>query len=123
MKYNRSTLMLKELPYVGSIEADVLRILWDAGEPIPIMDIYYTNFDNEIKNKTSPSSLGTIRAAVNRLIGKRLIRSAKSGSGTKKLFASNVTREEFLHKTLSAIAEKFGDIAYLRQILGEANAG
>ncbi len=95
-----------DLASIGTLEGDLLRILWDAGEPlssVQIFEVIYFQRRDRRKEMASPS---TIAVTLSRMVDKGLLSVERRPRGGKGYYQPTHTRAETVSTVLNDVARR-----------------
>lgn len=89
---------------LGSLEAEVLGLLWEIGRPATSMEVAETSLYKRRAHGQEPTSFATITTTLRRLAGKGLLNSQKNEARTP-LYWPTVEREQMAARILNNVSQ------------------
>ena len=95
-----------DVPSLGVLEGDILRLLWDAGEPqssVQVYDAMHFARKDEKKEMQSPS---TIAVTLSRMVEKGLLAVERQPRGGKGYYEPTQSRAEVVAKVMDDVTRR-----------------
>jgi predicted transcriptional regulator len=89
-----------DLPSLGVLEGDILRLIWDAGEPQSSVDVYEAMHFLRRREKREMPSPSTIAVTLSRMVEKGLLTVERRPKGGKGYYGAVKTRAEVVAQVL-----------------------
>lgn len=115
-----------DVPSLGVLEGDILRLLWDAGEPQSSVQVYEAMHFSRRAEKREMQSPSTIAVTLSRMVEKGLLTVERRPRGGKGYYGPTKTRAEIVAKVMDDVSRRLTGqtIGYLlTQLKEERGAG
>ncbi len=95
-----------DVPSLGVLEGDILRLLWDAGEPQSSVQVYDSmNWARRIEQREMQSP-STIAVTLSRMVEKGLLTVARQPKGGKGFYAPSITRADMVTSLMDDVSKR-----------------
>src|SRR5215210_7928283 len=89
-----------DVPSLGVLEGDILRLLWDAGEPQSSVQVYDAmHFARKAENREMQSP-STVAVTLSRMVEKKLLTVERRPRGGKGYYAPTQSRAEVVARII-----------------------
>src|SRR5438309_1933328 len=113
-----------DVPSLGVLEGDILRLLWDAGEPQSSVQVYeamHLSRRTENREMQSPS---TIAVTLSRMVEKGLLTVERRPRGGKGYYGPTKTRAEVVTQVMDEVVlplakRRTGQVTLFSTIIGD----
>ncbi len=95
-----------DVPSLGVLEGDILRLLWDAGEPQSSVQVYEAMHDARKIEKREMQSPSTIAVTLSRMVEKGLLNVERPRRSGKGYYGPTITRAEIVSKVLDDVSKR-----------------
>jgi predicted transcriptional regulator len=95
-----------DVPSLGVLEGDILRLLWDAGEPQSSVQVYEAMHFSRRAEKREMQSPSTIAVTLSRMVEKGLLTVERRPKGGKGYYAPTKTRAEVVAGVMDDVARR-----------------
>ncbi len=114
-----------DVPSLGVLEGDILRLLWDAGEPQSSVQVYAAMHFSRRAEKREMQSPSTIAVTLSRMVEKGLLTVERRPRGGKGYYGPTKTRAEIVAKVMDDVSRRLTGqpIGYLLTQLKDAERG
>jgi predicted transcriptional regulator len=106
MNFIMADAVKSEMPSVGMLEGDILKILWDAGEPQSSVQVYESMFFARRAQKREMQSPSTIAVTLSRMVEKGLLTMERGPRGGKGYYKPAWTRAEIVANVLDDVSRR-----------------
>lgn len=114
-----------DVPSLGVLEGDILRLLWDAGEPQSSVEVYEAMHFVRRKERKEMQSPSTIAVTLSRMVDKGLLYVERRPRGGKGYYAPTRTRAEVVADILDDVSRRLTGqpLGYLLTCLSATEKG
>jgi predicted transcriptional regulator len=114
-----------DVPSLGVLEGDILRLLWDAGEPQSSVQVYEAMHFSRRIEKREMQSPSTIAVTLSRMVEKGLLTVERRPRGGKGYYGPTKTRAEVVTQVMDDVSRRLTGqpLGYILTRLHEAAAG
>jgi len=111
------------VPSLGVLEGDILRLLWDAGEPQSSVQVYEAMHFSRRAEKREMQSPSTIAVTLSRMVEKGLLTVERRPRGGKGYYGPTKTRAQVIAQVMDDVSRRLSGqpLGYLLTRLAEAN--
>ena len=95
-----------DVPSLGVLEGDILRLLWDAGEPQSSVQVYDSMRDARKVEKREMQSPSTIAVTLSRMVEKQLLTVERRPKGGKGYYGPTKTRAEVVAQVMDDVSRR-----------------
>jgi predicted transcriptional regulator len=95
-----------DVPSLGVLEGDILRLLWDAGEPQSSVQVYEAMHFSRRAEKREMQSPSTIAVTLSRMVEKGLLTVERRPRGGKGYYGPTKTRAEVVAGVMDDVARR-----------------
>lgn len=95
-----------DVPSLGVLEGDILRLLWDAGEPQSSVQVYEAMHFSRRIEKREMQSPSTIAVTLSRMVEKGLLTVERRPRGGKGYYAPTRTRAEVVALVMDDVSRR-----------------
>ena len=95
-----------DVPSLGVLEGDILRLLWDAGEPQSSVQVYEAMHFSRRAEKREMQSPSTIAVTLSRMVEKGLLTVERRPKGGKGYYGPTKTRAEVVASVMDDVARR-----------------
>jgi len=95
-----------DVPSLGVLEGDILRLLWDAGEPQSSVQVYEAMHYSRRAEKREMQSPSTIAVTLSRMVEKGLLTVERRPKGGKGYYGPTRTRAEVVAGVMDDVARR-----------------
>lgn len=95
-----------DVPSLGVLEGDILRLLWDAGEPQSSVQVYEAMHFSRRAEKREMQSPSTIAVTLSRMVEKGLLTVERRPKGGKGYYGPTKTRAEVVADIMNDVAHR-----------------
>ena len=95
-----------DVPSLGVLEGDILRLLWDAGEPQSSVQVYEAMHFSRRAEKREMQSPSTIAVTLSRMVEKGLLTVERRPKGGKGYYAPTKSRAEVVAGVMDDVARR-----------------
>lgn len=95
-----------DVPSLGVLEGDILRLLWDAGEPQSSVQVYEAMHFSRRAEKREMQSPSTIAVTLSRMVEKGLLTVERRPRGGKGYYGPTKTRAEVVGQVMDDVARR-----------------
>ncbi|HZP83149.1 MAG TPA: BlaI/MecI/CopY family transcriptional regulator [Chthonomonadaceae bacterium] len=115
----------EEVTSLGMLEGDILKILWDAGEPQSSVQVYEAMYFMRRDQKQEMQSPSTIAVTLSRMVEKGLLTVERQPRGGKGYYKPIFSREQIVARILDDVCRRLTGqpLGYLLTRLNPASAG
>lgn len=93
-----------DVPSLGVLEGDILRLLWDAGEPQSSVQVYEAMHLSRRVEKREMQSPSTIAVTLSRMVEKGLLTVERRPRGGKGYYGPTKTRAEVVSQVMNDVS-------------------
>ena len=114
-----------DVPSLGVLEGDILRLLWDAGEPQSSVQVYEAMHFSRRVEKREMQSPSTIAVTLSRMVEKGLLTVERRPRGGKGYYGPTKTRAEVVTQVMDDVSRRLTGqpLGYLLTRLHAAESG
>jgi len=114
-----------DVPSLGVLEGDILRLLWDAGEPQSSVQVYEAMHFSRRIEKREMQSPSTIAVTLSRMVEKGLLTVERRPRGGKGYYGPTKTRAEVVTQVMDDVSRRLTGqpLGYLLTRLHDTEAG
>jgi len=114
-----------DVPSLGVLEGDILRLLWDAGEPQSSVQVYEAMHFSRRVEKREMQSPSTIAVTLSRMVEKGLLTVERRPRGGKGYYGPTKTRAEVVTQVMDDVSRRLTGqpLGYLLTRLHDASTG
>jgi predicted transcriptional regulator len=95
-----------DVPSLGVLEGDILRLLWDAGEPQSSVQVYEAMHFSRRAEKREMQSPSTIAVTLSRMVEKGLLTVDRRPKGGKGYYGPTKTRAEVVAQVMDDVSRR-----------------
>lgn len=95
-----------DVPSLGVLEGDILRLLWDAGEPQSSVQVYEAMHFSRRAEKREMQSPSTIAVTLSRMVEKGLLNVERRPRGGKGYYSPTETRAQVVGRVLNDVCRR-----------------
>ena len=95
-----------DVPSLGVLEGDILRLLWDAGEPQSSVQVYEAMHFSRRAEKREMQSPSTIAVTLSRMVEKGLLSVERRPRGGKGYYGPTKTRAEVVAQVMDDVSRR-----------------
>lgn len=95
-----------DVPSLGVLEGDILRLLWDAGEPQSSVQVYEAMHLSRRVEKREMQSPSTIAVTLSRMVEKGLLTVERRPRGGKGYYGPTQTRAEVVTRVMDDVSRR-----------------
>lgn len=95
-----------DVPSLGVLEGDILRLLWDAGEPQSSVQVYEAMHFSRRAEKREMQSPSTIAVTLSRMVEKGLLTVERRPRGGKGYYGPTKTRAEVVASVMDDVTRR-----------------
>ncbi len=95
-----------DVPSLGVLEGDILRLLWDAGEPQSSVQVYEAMHFSRRAEKREMQSPSTIAVTLSRMVEKGLLTVERRPRGGKGYYGPTKTRAEVVAGVMDDVSRR-----------------
>ncbi|MCS6777546.1 MAG: BlaI/MecI/CopY family transcriptional regulator [Chloroherpetonaceae bacterium] len=95
-----------DVPSLGVLEGDILRLLWDAGEPQSSVQVYEAMHFARRAEKREMQSPSTIAVTLSRMVEKGLLTVERRPRGGKGYYGPTKSRAEIVAKVMDDVCRR-----------------
>lgn len=95
-----------DVPSLGVLEGDILRLLWDAGEPQSSVQVYEAMHFARRREQREMQSPSTIAVTLSRMVEKGLLKVERPRKSGKGYYAPTRTRAEIVSKVFDDVSHR-----------------
>lgn len=95
-----------DVPSLGVLEGDILRLLWDAGEPQSSVQVYEAMHFSRRAEKREMQSPSTIAVTLSRMVEKGLLTVERRPKGGKGYYGPTKSRAEVVAGVMDDVARR-----------------
>jgi predicted transcriptional regulator len=95
-----------DVPSLGVLEGDIMRLLWDAGEPQSSVQVYEMMHFMRRAEKREMQSPSTIAVTLSRMVEKGLLTVERRPKGGKGYYAPTQTRAQVVARVLDDVCHR-----------------
>lgn len=95
-----------DVPSLGVLEGDILRLLWDAGEPQSSVQVYEAMHFSRRAEKREMQSPSTIAVTLSRMVEKGLLTVERRPRGGKGYYAPTKPRAEVVASVMDDVSRR-----------------
>ena len=112
-----------DVPSLGVLEGDILRLLWDAGEPQSSVQVYEAMHFSRRREKREMQSPSTIAVTLSRMVEKGLLTVERRPRGGKGYYGPTKTRATVIAQVMDDVSKRLSGqpLGYLLTRLAESN--
>jgi predicted transcriptional regulator len=113
-----------DVPSLGVLEGDILRLLWDAGEPQSSVQVYEAMHFSRRAEKREMQSPSTIAVTLSRMVEKGLLTVERRPRGGKGYYGPTKTRAEVVASVMNDVSRRLTGLplGYLLSLLAAAGS-
>jgi predicted transcriptional regulator len=114
-----------DVPSLGVLEGDILRLLWDAGEPQSSVQVYEAMHFSRRVEKREMQSPSTIAVTLSRMVEKGLLTVERRPRGGKGYYGPTKTRAQVVTQVMDDVSRRLTGqpLGYLLTRLHDTKAG
>jgi len=114
-----------DVPSLGVLEGDILRLLWDAGEPQSSVQVYEAMHFSRRVEKREMQSPSTIAVTLSRMVEKGLLTVERRPRGGKGYYGPTKTRAQVVTQVMDDVSRRLTGqpLGYLLTRLHDAASG
>jgi predicted transcriptional regulator len=114
-----------DVPSLGVLEGDILRLLWDAGEPQSSVQVYEAMHFSRRVEKREMQSPSTIAVTLSRMVEKGLLTVERRPRGGKGYYGPTKTRAEVVTQVMDDVSRRLTGqpLGYILTRLHETASG
>lgn len=114
-----------DVPSLGVLEGDILRLLWDAGEPQSSVQVYEAMHFARRREKREMQSPSTIAVTLSRMVEKGLLTVERRPRGGKGYYGPTRTRAQVVADVMNDVSRRLTGqpLGYILTRLQEDNTG
>ena len=95
-----------DVPSLGVLEGDILRLLWDAGEPQSSVQVYEAMHFSRRAEKREMQSPSTIAVTLSRMVEKGLLTVERRPRGGKGYYGPTRTRAQIVAAVMNDVSQR-----------------
>jgi predicted transcriptional regulator len=95
-----------DVPSLGVLEGDILRLLWDAGEPQSSVQVYEAMHFSRRAEKREMQSPSTIAVTLSRMVEKGLLTVERRPRGGKGYYQPTETRAQVVARVMNDVSRR-----------------
>ncbi len=95
-----------DVPSLGVLEGDILRLLWDAGEPQSSVQVYESMHFSRRSERREMQSPSTIAVTLSRMVEKGLLTVERRPRGGKGYYGPTKTRAEVVAAVMNDVSRR-----------------
>jgi predicted transcriptional regulator len=95
-----------DVPSLGVLEGDILRLLWDAGEPQSSVQVYEAMHFSRRVEKREMQSPSTIAVTLSRMVEKGMLTVERRPRGGKGYYGPTKTRAEVVASVMDDVSRR-----------------
>jgi predicted transcriptional regulator len=95
-----------DVPSLGVLEGDILRLLWDAGEPQSSVQVYEAMHFSRRVEKREMQSPSTIAVTLSRMVEKGLLNVERRPRGGKGYYGPTKTRAQVVIQVMDDVSRR-----------------
>lgn len=95
-----------DVPSLGVLEGDILRLLWDAGEPQSSVQVYEAMHFSRRAEKREMQSPSTIAVTLSRMVEKGLLTVERRPRGGKGYYNPTETRAQVVGRVMNDVSRR-----------------
>lgn len=95
-----------DVPSLGVLEGDILRLLWDAGEPQSSVQVYEAMHFSRRAEKREMQSPSTIAVTLSRMVEKGLLKVERRPRGGKGYYEPTKTRAQVVAAVMDDVSRR-----------------
>src|SRR5947209_6652236 len=95
-----------DVPSLGVLEGDILRLLWDAGEPQSSVQVYEAMHFTRRAQKREMQSPSTIAVTLSRMVEKGLLTVQRRPRGGKGYYGPTLSRSEVVPRLMNDVSRR-----------------
>ena len=95
-----------DVPSLGVLEGDILRLLWDAGEPQSSVQVYESMHFSRRSEKREMQSPSTIAVTLSRMVEKGLLTVERRPRGGKGYYGPTKSRAEVVASVMNDVSRR-----------------
>lgn len=113
-----------DVPSLGVLEGDILRLLWDAGEPQSSVQVYEAMHFSRRAEKREMQSPSTIAVTLSRMVEKRLLTVERRPRGGKGFYSPVKSRAVVVSQVMDDVSRRLTGLSlgYLLSLLSAEEA-
>ncbi|HLH79649.1 MAG TPA: BlaI/MecI/CopY family transcriptional regulator [Chthonomonas sp.] len=110
-----------DVPSLGVLEGDILRLLWDAGEPQSSVQVYEAMHFARRREQREMQSPSTIAVTLSRMVEKGLLKVERPRRSGKGYYGPTRSRAEIVPKVLDDVCRRLTghSLGYVLSHLGK----
>ena len=114
-----------DVPSLGVLEGDILRLLWDAGEPQSSVQVYESMHFARRREKREMQSPSTIAVTLSRMVEKGLLTVERRPRGGKGYYGPTRTRAQVVADVMNDVSRRLTGqpLGYILTRLADDAAG
>lgn len=114
-----------DVPSLGVLEGDILRLLWDAGEPQSSVQVYESMHFARRREKREMQSPSTIAVTLSRMVEKGLLTVERRPRGGKGYYGPTRTRAQVVADVMNDVSRRLTGqpLGYILTRLSDDAAG
>ena len=115
----------RDIPSLGVLEGDILKLIWDAGEPQCSVQVYEAMHFARKREQREMQSPSTIAVTLSRMVEKGLLTVERRPRGGKGYYNPTLARAEVVASVLDDVSRRLTGqpLGYLLTLLTDAGAG
>src|SRR5580700_9974873 len=95
-----------DVPSLGVLEGDILRLIWDAGQPQSSVQVYEAMHFSRRTEKREMQSPSTIAVTLSRMVEKGLLTVERRPRGGKGYYGPTKTRAEVVASVMDDVSRR-----------------
>lgn len=113
------------VPSLGILEGDILRLLWEAGEPLTSVQVYEAMYVARRRDKEEMQSPSTIAVTLSRMVEKGLLTVERRPKGGKGYYGPTRTRAQVVAQVMDEVSRRLTGqpLSYFLQYLPAGGVG
>lgn len=114
-----------DVPSLGVLEGDILRLLWDAGEPQSSVQVYESMHFSRRAERREMQSPSTIAVTLSRMVEKGLLTVERRPRGGKGYYGPTKTRAEVVAAVMDDVSRRLTGqpLGYVLNRLASGDSG
>jgi len=114
-----------DVPSLGVLEGDILRLLWDAGEPQSSVQVYEAMHFSRRSEKREMQSPSTIAVTLSRMVEKGMLTVERRPKGGKGYYGPTKSRAEVVSSVMDDVSRRLTGqpLGYLLNRLNSKSSG
>jgi len=112
-----------DVPSLGVLEGDILRLIWDAGEPQSSVQVYEAMHFSRRRERKEMQSPSTIAVTLSRMVDKGMLSVERRPRGGKGYYQPTKTRAEVIAQVMDDVSRRLSGqpLGYLLTRLAETD--